>query len=110
MIHGHNQFDQIPSGFPRRSRTAGLWSSLTWILGLVAGAIAVAVGAVLAVFTAAAVAVIALVGGALLFLTGWAVNARRTVRVRRSTDAPGVIEARKVGHQWVAYGWDRGGR
>ena len=110
MIQGQNQFERLQSAFPRRSRAGGLWSSLVWVLGLIVGAIAVAVGAVLAVFTAAAVAVIALVGGILLFLTGWAVNARRTMRVRRSTDIPGVIEARKVGHQWVAYGWDRGGR
>ena len=30
----------------------------------------------------------------------------RAARARRAADAP-VIEARKVGHAWVAYGWDR---
>ena len=80
-----------------------------WLGGLIATLAAMAVGAVLAVFTAAAVAVIAVFAAILVFLAGLAVRARRrvTLRARRADD---VIEARKVGGAWVAYGWERPGR
>lgn len=96
-------------GFTARKRPSGLAAGVLWLGGLIAGACAMAVGALLAVFAAAAVAVIAVVGGLVVFLTGLAMRARRSVggRARRADD---VIEARKVDGAWVAYGWERPGR
>ncbi len=102
--------DQFASlGFAARRRNAGLLAPLMWLAGLVATVAALTVGAILAIFTAAAVAVIALFAGVLVFFAGFALRARRrvAVRARRSDD---VIEARKVGDTWVAYGWERQGR
>lgn len=95
-------------GFQNR-RPQGLLAPLMWLGGLVAAVAALTIGAILAVFTAAAVAVIALFASVLVFFTGLAVRARRraTVRARRADD---VIEARKVGDTWIAYGWERQGR
>lgn len=99
-----------PLGFNARRQTAGGgWlAPVMWVAGLVATIVALAVGAVLAVFTAAAVAVIALVASVLVFFAGLAMSARRkvTVRARRGDD---VLEARKVGETWVTYGWERQG-
>jgi len=93
-----------------RRPTNGLLASILWLGGLIATLLAMAVGAVLAVFTAAAVAIIALFAAMLVFFAGLAMGARRkvTVRARRSDDD--VIEARKVDGAWVAYGWERPGR
>lgn len=87
----------------------GLVASVMWLGGLIATLAAMVVGAVLAVFTAAAVTVIAVFAGALVFLAGLALRARRTLsgRRRRGDD---VIEAHKVDGTWVAYGWERPGR
>lgn len=75
------------------------------VLGTLATAAAVAVGAVLAVFFAATVLVIALMSSALLYLAGLGARARRTASARIRDD--GLIEARRVGgHHWVAYGWN----
>jgi len=96
-------------GFNARRSNGGLLGPLMGLAGLVATMAALTIGAILAVFTAAAVAVIALCAGVLVFLTGFAMRARRrvTVKARRSDD---VIEARKVGDTWVTYGWERPGR
>lgn len=96
----------ISLGFTNRRRPSGLVASLLWLGGLVATLTAMAVGAVLAVFTAVAVALIALVGGVVVFFAGLALRARRTASPhnRRADD---VIEARKVDGAWVTYGWDR---
>jgi Flp pilus assembly protein TadB len=90
-----------PLGFNARRQTRGWLAPVMWLAGLVATIVALAVGAVLAVFTAAAVSV-------LVFFAGLAMSARRkmTVRARRGDD---VIEARKVGDTWVTYGWERPG-
>ena len=102
------QSDRLIFGPGSRRPTNGLLASVLWLGGLVATLVAMAVGAVLAVFTAAAVAVIALVASVLVFFAGLAMGARRkmTVRARRDDD---VIEAHKVGDTWVAYGWERHG-
>ena len=97
-------------GFAARRRPNGLVASVMWLGGLVAGAAALAVGALLAFFTAAAVAVIAVVAGVLVFLAGLALRARRNMVLRRRASDPDVIEAQKVGDTWVAYGWERHGR
>ena len=96
-------------GSSARRPANGFVASVMWLGGLIATLAAMAVGAVLAVFTAAAVAVIAVFAGALVFLAGLALRARRTLsgRRRRGDD---VIEARKVDGAWVAYGWERPGR
>ena len=96
-------------GFQNRRRPQGLLAPILWLGGVIATLAALALGAVLAVFTAAAVAVIALFASVLIFFTGLAVRAHRkaTVRARRSDD---VIEAQKVGDTWVAYGWEQHGR
>lgn len=86
--------------------SGGVWAPFAWLGGLVAAGVAVTVGALLAVFAAAAVAVIAVVAGVVVFLGGLALRARRTVRPGAAT-AGGLIEARKVGDTWVAYGWER---
>jgi len=77
--------------------------SLASLVGMLATAAAVMVGAVLAVFFAATVALTAIMLSALLGFAGLALRARRTARAR----ADGVIEARHLGgHHWVAYGWN----
>ena len=102
----HDHFARI--GFNGR-RPHGLLAPLMWLGGAIATVVALTVGAVLAVFTAAAVAFIALCAGVLVFFAGIAVRARSKVsaRARRSDD---VIEAKKVGDTWVTYGWERPGR
>jgi uncharacterized membrane protein YhaH (DUF805 family) len=85
-----------------QARRLPLTRSVAWFGGLLAATAAVAIGAVLAIFAAAAIAVIGLIAAMLVFLTGLALRARRAVDARQP-----VLEARKVGHAWVAYGWDR---
>ena len=100
-------------GVQGRRRSHGWLSPLVSLAGLIATVVALAVGAILAIFTAAAVAVFALCASVVLFFAGFALRARRQVgtKARRATDrADGVIEARKVGDTWVAYGWDRPSR
>ena len=77
---------------------------------MVAAVCAMAVGAVLAIFTAAAVAVIALFAGVLVFLVGLVMRTRRNMTPRRRNGDPDLIEAHKVDGAWVAYGWERNGR
>lgn len=100
---GHLIYDQ--NGKP-------LSGAMTALLGLFGGLMtlaAAAVGAVLTVVFAATLAVVAVLALALFGLFAVAVRgARRPVRVRAGADSD-VIEARKVGHAWVAYGWDRQG-
>ena len=95
------------TGSSARRPANGFVASVMWLGGVIATLAAMAIGAVLAVFTAAAV--IALFAGALVFLAGLALRARRTVSVRRRR-GDDVIEARKVDGTWVAYGWERPGR
>jgi uncharacterized membrane protein YhaH (DUF805 family) len=97
-------------GFGARRRSSlGVMAPVLWLIGLVATALAVTVGALLAIFTAAAVALIAVIGGVLVFFAGFALRARRAMGARRRRDE-GVIDAKKVGDTWVAYGWEREGR
>lgn len=97
----------VQIGFNARRRTGGgLLAPFVWLGGLVATALALTVGAVLAVLTAAAVAVIALIAGVVVFFAGFAFRARAA----RARQDEGVIDAQKVGDTWVAYGWEREGR
>jgi hypothetical protein len=70
--------------------------------GAAAALLALAVAGVLALFFAATVVVMAVIASALIGVSMLALRARRTARVRAS----GVIDARRVGHTWVAYGWN----
>lgn len=87
-------------------RQGSAFRSLAVLVGVLATAAAVVVGAILAVVFTLTVAVIAIMTSALLGFAGLALRARRTATTR----ADGVIEARHLGgHHWVAYGWsDRG--
>lgn len=73
-------------------------------VGFAVATVALLVASVLAVVFAATVVVSAVIASALIALSALALRARRTVRVR--SGVPGVIEARRVGHTWVAYGWN----
>jgi hypothetical protein len=80
--------------------------SLAVLVGVLATAAAVVVGAVLAVVFTLTLTVIAIMTSALLGFAGLALRARRTATAR----ADGVIEARHLGgHHWVAYGWNERG-
>jgi hypothetical protein len=83
-------------------RRGVLPASLNWIAGAVATAVAVTIAAVLTVVFAATLAVILVLASALIAVCAAA------MRAKRQPQAQGVlIEARKVGHSWVAYGWDQ---
>ena len=86
---------------------SGHWArtGLNWIAAVIAGT-ALVLAAVLAVVFAATVAVAVVLAGALFGLYALAVRTHRGAR----HDGPMVIEARKVGHSWVAYDWDRRAR
>ena len=89
------------SVFSSASRPMGV-HRLAGSLALVAAGM---IGVVLAVVFAAALAVIVVLAAALIGLTGVALRGRRRPPV--GGDDNMVIEARKVGHSWVAYGWDQ---
>lgn len=101
-------------GPARAGRGDPVRQALAWLGGVFAAGAALTIGAVLAVFTAVAVTVIALFASVLVFLAGLALRARRVAYVRARPAGGGaggpVLEARKVGHSWVAYGWDRPAR
>jgi len=85
---------------PGRSAARGL----AWLVGAIAGAAAIAVGAMLTLVFAVTAVVIVIMAVALLALAGAAMRARRTAQPEPD---PNLIEARNVGgHSWVAYGWD----
>lgn len=94
---------RTPLRLRRKPSDAWLARTAAWVAGFVATGAAVIVGAVLAVFAAATVAVIAVMTSVLVLFTGAAFRARRRMA---AAVRPDVIEARKVGHAWVAYGWD----
>ena len=85
-------------------RAMSLRHGLARIGGMAAAVAALLVGAVLALFFAATVVVMAVIASALIGVSLLVMRARR-----HSTPAhggSGVIEARRVGHTWVAYGWN----
>ncbi|RZJ30004.1 MAG: hypothetical protein EON85_05840 [Brevundimonas sp.] len=102
--------EQLIFGAAARRPSNGLLGPVVWMFGLVATLAAMAVGAVLAIVTAAAVAVIALIAAVLVFFAGLALRARRAMTRRNRRADDGIIEARKEGDAWVAYGWERTGR
>ncbi len=83
----------------------GSWNSgLMRFVGFAVAMAAFLVAAALAVVFAATIVVSAVIASALIALSALAMRARRTARVR--SHVPDVIEARRVGHTWVAYGWN----
>ncbi len=79
---------------------------LSHVAAWVAAGCAVVVAAVLALVFAASMVVIAVMASALIAFAGFALKVRRPQLVRAS-DGRQVLEARRVGHSWVAYAWDR---
>ena len=80
----------------------------TAIAALTGALVTVAAGvlaAILAVVFAATMAVVMVLATGLLALSAAAWKLRRRPAMRGA-----VIEARKVGHSWVAYGWDQAPR
>jgi hypothetical protein len=84
----------------------GAWRGLAWLGGALAAMMASAIAAVIAVFFTAALALVALMGALAVGFAGLALRARRSAR----PGDPDLIEARRVGNSWVAYGWDGDGR
>ena len=78
-------------------------SAMVRMAGAAAALIALAVAGVLALFFAATVVVMAVIASALIGVSMLAMRARRTAKVRAGS---AVIDARRVGHTWVAYGWN----
>jgi hypothetical protein len=77
-------------------------TALAWIAGGFATLGAVVLGSVLALVFAATLAFALVVAAAALTFMAVAWRIRRP----RAVEANPVIEARKVGHSWIAYGWD----
>ncbi|RZJ97949.1 MAG: hypothetical protein EON88_01710 [Brevundimonas sp.] len=102
--------ERLIFGAAARRPANGLLAPIVWMFGLIATLVAMAVGAVLAVVTAAAVAVIAVIAAVLVFFAGLAMRARRNMTRRDRRAGDDIIEARKEGDAWVAYGWERTGR
>ena len=89
---------------PSSRRSGGVaGAGLRWIGGAVATVAAVTIAAVLTVVFAATLAVIFVLASALIGLCALALKTRR----RQQSQQGVVLEARKVGHSWVAYGWDQ---
>jgi hypothetical protein len=83
---------------PNRQRPAVARSGLALIGGVLATATAVTLAAILTLVFAATLVVAAVLSGALIAV--YALTHRRQPQ--------GVlIEARRVGHTWVPYGWDQ---
>jgi hypothetical protein len=99
---GWASFGADPDAPAPRPRRRGLAvTSLSWIGGAIATTVAVTLAAVLTVVFAATLAVILVLTSALIAVCAFA------LRARRGRQPQGVvIDARKVGHSWVAYGWD----
>ena len=83
----------------------GLKNGLLKLAAYALGLVGVVVGGVLALFFAATVVLLAVVATALIGATMLVMRTRRGARVRTPGGA-GLIEAHRVGHTWVAYGWN----
>ncbi len=82
--------------------------TLAGLTGSLATVTALAVGSVLALMFAATLAVVLVLAVCLAAVaaTAWRFQRRALRRGPLGAGGP-VIEAHKVGHSWVAYGWDR---
>ena len=82
-------------------------TSLAWFVGAVLTIIAASVAVVLAVVFAATVAFVSVVAGGLIAAWAMVWKMRRVPVLQRAASGPVILDARKVGHSWVAYGWDQ---
>ena len=98
--------EQIAGASPSRGANWLARTGLGWVTALASG-VAVILAGVLTLVFAATLAVAVVLAGALCALYALAVRGRRS---RRVEGAPVLIEARRVGHSWVAYGWDQRSR
>lgn len=101
-----NGADGAPSGFRSPMRASAAQTAIAWVMGGFATIGVVVLGSVLALVFAATLAFVLVVAAAVLVFLAVAWRVRRP----RAIGAPvggSVIEARKVGHSWVAYGWDQ---
>lgn len=80
-------------------------AGLGWMTALASG-VAVILAGVLTLVFAATLAVAVVLAAALFALYALAVRAKRS----RRENGPVLIEARRIGHSWVAYGWDQRSR
>ena len=78
----------------------------TGLLRFAGGVVALTVGAVGVAATLAAAAVLAVFTVIASLLLAAAGLAWRLGRRQPKANEPVLIDARKVGHAWVAYGWD----
>jgi hypothetical protein len=101
VAKGWASFGAEPGASASRERPHGLVRGLSWIGGALASAVAITLAAALTVVFAATLAVILVLTSALIATCAFALKNRR-----RSQPQGVLIEARKVGHSWVAYGWD----
>jgi hypothetical protein len=90
------------AGYRTSARCNPAQTVIAWVMGGFATLAALVLGSILAVVFAATLAVILVLAAGLLTLGAVAWRLRRPRRL----DAP-VIEARKIGHSWIAYGWDQ---
>jgi len=83
--------------------------TLAGLTGALATVAALAVGSVLALVFAATLAVVLVLAASLVAVAAVAWRLRQPGLRRARGDLAGapVIEAHKVGHSWVAYGWDQ---
>ncbi len=93
------------SGTPRRELTSREMArrGLRWLGGVAATIAAVTLAALLTVVFAATLAVMLVLSSALIGLYA-------LTHSRRRSPQGVLIEARRVGHSWVAYGWDQSPR
>lgn len=80
------------------------FSAFARLASALAAVLAGAVGVILTVVFAATLAVITLLASMVIGLAGLA---WRFGRRRQPKNGPVILEARRVGHAWVAYGWDQ---
>ena len=90
---------------PIRSNPAQ--AAVAWIVGGFAMIGAAVLGSVLALVFAATLALVLVVAAAVLTFMAVAWRIRRLPAGQMAQEAGPVIEARKVGHSWIAYGWDQ---
>lgn len=91
----------------------GLGAMLGWIVAVIVGGFAVLIGALFALFAGLAVAIVASVAWVAVKLAR--LTGGRSRRAEPATGPVGagegeLIDARKVGDQWVAYGFDQPSR
>jgi len=93
----------------------GLGAFLGWLIAVIMGGFAVLIGALFALFAGLAVAILAAFAWMAVMLarltgTGRARPAPPTSGPAAEAGEGAVIDARKVGDQWVAYGFDQPSR